>query len=143
MCECVTDMYFSYKKWALKSIEVKFINVEQLCSMHLCTKFRSSALSHSEEIRIESWQNVALPADQRNSQFEKNVGRICFKIRFGLFQIYTSNQKWEINTLQKSLFFLSMDCTHWQMSEFSRCNSRYNFELYIVKMNEITNVETR
>jgi hypothetical protein len=65
LCECVTDTYFSYKKWTLKSIEVKLINVEQLCSMYLCTKFGSSTLSCSKEIGIESCQNVsALPPDK-------------------------------------------------------------------------------
>jgi len=54
MCECVTDVYFSYEKATLKSIEVKLINIEQLGSMHQCTKFESSRFGRSEEIGIES-----------------------------------------------------------------------------------------
>ncbi len=46
-------------------MEVKLVNVDQLCSMHLCNKFGSFTLSRLEEMGIESCQNVsALPGNK-------------------------------------------------------------------------------
>jgi hypothetical protein len=64
-CECVIGIYFCYKMWTIKSIEVKLIGVKQLCSMHLWAEFRGSTLSRFAEIGIESCQNViAIPTDK-------------------------------------------------------------------------------
>jgi hypothetical protein len=72
LCECVIDMYFSYKPWTIQSIEVKLIRVKELSNLRLCTKFRISTLSRLGEMRIESCQNVsALPADKPRTVNEK------------------------------------------------------------------------
>ncbi len=53
------------------SIEMKLINIEQVCSMHLCTRFGSSRISRSEEIGTETWQNVtALSVDKPKAYFD-------------------------------------------------------------------------
>jgi hypothetical protein len=44
---------------------MKILDIKQLGSVHLCTKFQDSMFSYLGEIKMESCQNVsALPADK-------------------------------------------------------------------------------